>query len=299
VVEADEGRLDIGRCVQSGQMFRWSRLDEGTWAGVDGGHWYLIEEQVRATRFRVRSNVGPAEFERLFRLDWDAAEVERELLVRGPELGPYLRDLRGLRVMRPADPVEVLFSFLCTSNNHIARITKMVDHLAAFGSPIGWIAGVRMHRFPEVESIAWLHEDSLRAAGFGYRGRSVPLAARQLVRAGKGLVQEVRSGRKVLEAWRSLSDRDLRTQLMELEGVGPKLADCIALFGFDRTEVAPIDTHVWQALVRLYFPDWKGKTVTAGRYREGSDFLRDRFGRYTAWAQQVLFYESVLNWRKR
>ena len=77
------------------------------------------------------------------------------------------------------------------------------------------------------------------------------------------------------------------------------MADCIALFGLHHMEAAPVDTHLWQAACRLYFPDWAGKAVTDVRYRQLGDFLRERFGDLTGWAHQYLFYENLLNWRKR
>jgi N-glycosylase/DNA lyase len=286
---APGGRLDLGRCIASGQVFRWETVEDG-WFGLDGGHWYRVWELEPATAFRVRSNVGRAEFERLFRLDWDADAVEREIVRRGPELAPYLSGLRGLRVMRPSDPVEVLFSFLCTSNNHIARITKMVRALAAGGAPIGMMEGAARHRFPEVETIAWLREEDLREAGFGYRARTIPLAARRIVERG---------GRAWLRRLQGQPYEAVREALLEIEGVGPKLADCIALFGLDKTEAAPIDTHIWQAATRLYFPEWRGAPLTMARYRIASEHVRARFGEFAGWAQQYLFYENVLNWRSR
>jgi N-glycosylase/DNA lyase len=39
---------------------------------------------------------------------------------------------------------------------------------------------------------------------------------------------------------------EVKEALLELSGVGPKVADCIALMSLDKLESVPVDTHVWQ-----------------------------------------------------
>lgn len=74
----------------------------------------------------------------------------------------------GARVLRQ-DPVECVFQFLCSSNNNIARIEKMVWALASYGERLGEVGGFVFHRFPTIERLARVSEQELRDAGFGYR----------------------------------------------------------------------------------------------------------------------------------
>ena len=74
----------------------------------------------------------------------------------------------GARVLRQ-DPVECVFQFLCSSNNNIARIEKMVWTLAGYGERLGEVGGFVFHRFPTIERLARVSEQELREAGFGYR----------------------------------------------------------------------------------------------------------------------------------
>ena len=270
--------LDLRRCVTSGQVFRWTQNEQGIWTGFDGDAWFRIDGDA------VESNHPQGAFQRLFRLDVHAGDVARKLIELGPELEPYVQSLSGLRLMRPSDPVETFFSFLCTPNNHIKRITGMINHLASFGPDLGF------RRFPDVEVIAGLHESHLRALGFGYRAATIPHIAREL---------QSRGGRAYLTSLAESPYEEAHRELCEFKGIGPKLADCIALFALDHTEAAPIDTHVWQAVTRLYFPDWAGSALTDVRYRTAGDHLRSRFGPLAAWAQQFLFFDNHLNWRAR
>lgn len=277
--------FDLERCVTSGQVFRWSCI-EGVWIGVDGDDVYIAEP----TEDGYRIQGDEAAFRRLFRLDWDADEVRREILTKGPELAPYWEGTRGLRLMRPSDPVETIFSFLCTANNHIARITPMVRRLAAYGPVIGEHAGIALHRFPALERLAEVTEEELRAYGFGYRAATLPPMAREFV---------VRGGDTYVSSLKSMTYAELHRELLGFKGVGRKLADCMALFGLGHTEAVPIDTHIWQAAVRLYFPQWENTALTERKYEEVGSFFRTRFGRHAGWAQQCLFYENLTNWRSR
>ncbi len=267
-----------------GQVFRWERLEEGAWLGVDGEDWFHVS--IEGEVARVESNAGRAAFDRLFRLDADQAAIEREVARLGPELEPYVASLPGLRLMRPSDPVESMFCFLCTPNNHLTRIAGMVRTLGAYGEPMGEVAGRTVTRFPSVEVIAGLPEAELRAKGFGYRGASIPEVARQVL---------ARGGREWLRELAEMPYAEAHAALCDLKWVGPKLADCIALFALGNTWAVPVDTHLWQAAVRTYFPQWAGGNLTGGRYRAIGDLFRGRFGALAGWAHQYLFVDDMLH----
>lgn len=280
-----QDQFDLQRTIYSGQVFRWATLKEGRWQGVDGGHWYRVTQRQPGT-YEVETNATEEDFRRLFRLDWNAETIRQALLERGPEIEPYLGSLAGLRLMAPSDPVETFFSFLCTPNNNIARITTMVNALAAYGEPFD----DGFNRFPSAEVIAEIPEAVLREQKFGYRGATIPRAAAELA---------TRGGRAYLDSLKTASYEEAFDALISFPGIGAKLADCIALFALHHTSVIPVDTHIWQAATRLYFPEWREVSMTDLKYKAVSRHLRDRFGEYAGWAQQYLFLDSVLNWRSR
>lgn len=191
--------------------------------------------------------------------------------------------------MRPSSVVETFFCFLCTANNNLSRIVPMCWQLGRYGPLIAEIAGVELHAFPDAATIAAIPEAELRAKGFGYRGATIPEVARQVLERGPSWFDHLRAA----------PYETTHRELVEIKGIGPKLADCISLFAFDKTESVPLDTHIWQAFTRLYHPEWRGKAVTGSRYREATQGFRDRFGKRAGWAHQYLFYDNVLNWRTR
>lgn len=269
----------------SGQTFRWRRVTPDEWIGADGPNWYRVF--VRTDAYEIESNGQRSDFEALFRLDWDGRLVESELIGAGPELAGLVEQVRGLRVMRMASASEVVASFLCAANNHIPRITSMVEKLAAFGEPFEDEA--RLFRFPNWEAIASVPETRLRELGFGYRSPFIVAAAKELAKRG---------GEGYLQGLKSHSVAEARAELTGLKGIGRKSADCILLFGLDFTEVVPIDTHIGAAMTRLYFPDLAGKALTDGRYELFSDFFQKKFGKLAGWAQQALFLEAISNRRR-
>lgn len=77
---------------------------------------------------------------------------------------------------------------------------------------------------------------------------------------------------------------------MKLNGVGPKVADCVILSGFGHLDAVPVDTHIW----KLFKTRYSGKGMTGeknnlglAQYRAIGNSMRKIFGRYAGWAQLV------------
>ncbi len=266
---------------------------------MDGNKWYRIEPvaaglqpaspdiaQAKDLRLRIQTNASEIEANSLFRLDQDAPKAEAQILKLGPELKPAIDQLKGIRLMRPSSLVETVFTFMCTANNNLHRIIPMCWKLGSFGT----LLEPGLNAFPTVDRIASIDDQELRAAGFGYRGSTIPKAARGI---------RERGAENWLTQLKQCDYKTVHCELCSLPGIGPKLADCICLYGFDFGEAVPIDTHIWQAFTRLYHPEWKDKAVTAFRYREATERFRDRFGELSGWSHLFLFYENLLNSRTR
>ncbi|XP_020191667.2 N-glycosylase/DNA lyase OGG1 isoform X2 [Aegilops tauschii subsp. strangulata] len=187
----------------------------------------------------------------------------------------------GARVLRQ-DPVECLFQFLCSSNNNIARIEKMVWTLAGYGERLGEVGGFVFHRFPTVERLARVSEQELREAGFGYRAKYVVGTAKELMAKPGG-------GAKWLALLRDRELLEVIEGLCTLPGVGPKVAACIALFSLDKNQAIPVDTHVWKVATQYMLPELAGKSLTPKLSIVVADAFVAKFGEYAGWAQNVLF----------
>jgi N-glycosylase/DNA lyase len=274
-VPAEE--LNVALCVQSGQTFRWRTTDDG-WSGVDGTH------VINARRCDGGWELDGDTAATYFRLDLSLAKTLGKLRRLAPEFANCFPSSKGLRVLAQSDAIEVIFAFLCSQNNHMARIQSMVAHLGDLGNPIG-----RDHfEFPRLEKLATLTEPDLRRAGFGYRAATIGSVARQLIARGEGYVEDLRR----------CGYESAHEALCTLRGIGPKLADCICLFSLGYDCAVPVDTHVWARACDAWFPKWRGASMTALRYRAVGDRFRDRFGDLAGWAQQYVFLDAATSFRK-
>ena len=81
---------------------------------------------------------------------------------------------------------------------------------------------------------------------------------------------------------------ELKKKLVTLCGVGPKVADCILLFGFSRADVFPVDT--W--MQKVYEQDFLGNLKDRNKI---TDFFVKTFGELSGFAQQYLFFNKREN----
>jgi len=203
--------------------------------------------------------------------------------------------LPGLRLLRQ-EPVECVFSFICSSNNNISRITKMLTSLRTkYGTLLGNVNDTNFYSFPTVDALSSVQEVELRELGFGYRANFVVKTAQQLKEKPGG-------GEAWLESLRSETRENIQTHLMTLMGVGRKVADCIALFSLDKLDVIPVDTHVWQIATRDYkaeLPNLKSKAMSKKVYDQVGDFFRNHFGTHAGWAHSVMFTSDLAQFASR
>lgn len=220
----------------------------------------------------------------------------------------------GIRILNQ-DPWEALVAFICSSNNNISRITQMVLKLCLhYGPYIGTIEGEPFHDFPGPEALSGAKvEAHLRELGFGYRAKYIAETAR-IVSAERpaGWLPQLRNPASpalgkdtpTIKPEAGTDDpepatyRAAHSSLLELTGVGPKVADCVCLMGLGWGEAVPVDTHVWQIAQRDYKfgksgGGGKSKTFTKTMYDAVGDHFRAIWGPQAGWAQSVLFTANL------
>ncbi|OQD72829.1 hypothetical protein PENDEC_c019G01419 [Penicillium decumbens] len=219
----------------------------------------------------------------------------------------------GIRILRQ-DPWEALVSFICSSNNNISRISQMVEKLCLnYGPFVGKIDGRAYHDFPTPEALAGKDvESSLRSLGFGYRAKYIHQTAIMVSQEREkgwlnGLCNpespafgvEAKAGAAMKPEGRG-GYREAHEKLLELQGVGPKVADCVCLFGLGWGESVPVDTHVWQIAQRDYrFGKGSHKSLTKATYDAVGNHFRKLWGQEAGWAHSVLFTADLRSFADR
>ncbi|CAI7901887.1 unnamed protein product [Closterium sp. NIES-54] len=183
-----------------------------------------------------------AALEDLLNLHVNTLDLYRQFAECDTHFASLLPMITGYRILRQ-EPVECLFQFICSSNNHISRISSMVEVLSQQGPLVSTINGRPFHAFPSLHRLSSLSELYLRERGFGYRAAFIVQTACQLhqMQATSGT-----SASEWLQAMRKQAWQEVERQLCVLPGVGPKVAACVALLSLDQHAAVPVDTHVWQ-----------------------------------------------------
>ena len=279
IVIEDVRDIDLEHVFECGQCFRWVPAGDGTgdFTGAAGKYAARVRlEPEKAAdsiddtglyRLTIESSGGDEIFWRdYFDLGTDYGKIKAELVRNEPEIGSAVKYGYGIRILRQ-DLFETLISFIVSQNNNIPRIRKCIDALCSrYGERIGEAFGKEWYAFPEPEALADASEEDLAALRLGYRAGYIKAAAERFV-----------------------SDRDrgslpvTREDVLSYRGVGPKVANCIMLFGLRDVGAFPVDTWVKHIMNDMYGFD---ENDMKGMER----FAREKFGELAGYAQQYLFY---------
>ena len=295
----------IAYTVICGQTFRW-RLDKaGWWAcllpvtdpeGRTQQHLVRLWQDDDAVFYETSPKTHDLGLVRdYFRLDVDLPALARQFIQSDLHIRDAMAEFAGLRVIRQ-DPVECLFSFLCTSAAPLYRIRRTIAALCREYGDLhpGEVAGLTHQAFPPVHRLAEASLPHLTWLGLGYRAAYVKETAQAVMERG---------GASWLLGLRKRPYAEAKSALMALPGVGPKIADCVCLFSLDKDDAVPVDTHIRQIAQRAYAgkqttnkqtPNKQTtKSLTRNTYDQIGSELRARFGPMAGWAQQYLFLHDI------
>ena len=269
---------DLPATLSCGQAFRWEPL-AGTWRAVIHGRW--VELQQSGGFIAARTALPQVDWrwlENYLQLDVDLAVVVGSFPDDGP-MRNAVTACRGLRLLRQ-EPWECLASFILSSTKQIVQIRQIIATLCArHGDPAAVPPGeTQAFKFPTPAQIAALTEAELRDCKMGFRAKYLLESSRRVARDGFEL-----------STLGSLPLAEARARLLQLPGVGPKIADNVLLFAFGFPTAFPVDVWVMKALRRFYF---RNRRMKLARLR---CFSETHFGPNAGYAQQYLFHSLRLS----
>ena len=271
----------LAETLDGGQCFRWRQTGD-IWTGQWSDHVVQTRSGRVILEWRGANHASEAALHHYLGLDIDWAALTDSLPWRSDEhLAKCISAFPGLRILRQPFG-ETLLGFLCSATKQIVQIKQMCALLAErhgavicrAGSPNPASAAfgdAALHRLPNWTELATIPEKDLRACLLGFRARYIHETAKFLA-ARPGWLNETER----------LPYAAAKARLVELPGVGEKVADCVLLFGAGKLEAFPVDTWVLKSLARRYGLDgWKPAQV--------AQFGRSHFGPLAGLAQQYLF----------
>lgn len=259
--------FNLSATIESGQMFRWEKL--GQWHYVSVGDSIIrIKQDGSKLIYRSSSDFDIASF---FGLDDESYyPLLKELGRHGKGMAAAVSEHHGLRIIRQ-QPWECTASFICSSFSNIKRIRQNLNALAkAYGDELQ-LGSYSSYSFPSAASIA-KNPEKLEECGLGYRAKYVAQTA-SIVASGFDF-----------EKIRRSSYEDAKELIMQLPGVGSKVADCILLFSLGFPEAFPVDVWIERIMRQNYLGNAK---MPIGRIAE---YGRQRFGKNAGYAQQFLYH---------
>ncbi|KAK8465616.1 hypothetical protein PHAVU_009G127600 [Phaseolus vulgaris] len=285
-----QAELSLPLTFPTGQTFRWKNTAPLQYTGLVGPHLITLKHlQNGDVSYCLHSHSNPEKAKTAL-LDFlnaavSLADLWKAFSASDARFAALALHLSGARVLRQ-DPFECLIQFLCSSNNNIARITKMVDHVSSLGIHAGDVGGFQFHVFPSLEQLSSVSEQQLRDAGFGYR-------AKYIIGTVNALRSKPGGGEEWLRSLRKLDLPDVISALSTLPGVGPKVAACIALFSLDQHHAVPVDTHVWRIATKYLLPELAGSQLTPKLCIRVAEAFVTKYGKYAGWAQTLLFIAEL------
>ena len=264
---------DLAATLDSGQVFRWHCAGD-IWTGVLQGRWVRLRSVPNGIQAETFKPVADWQWlQNFLQTEVDMATICQTFPQDEP-MTQAVAACRGLRLLRQ-DPWECLASFILSSTKQIVQIRQIVRRLCEdFGDPVPVPAGEHAaFSFPAPDKIAGTTEARLRACKMGFRAPYLLAAAKTIATGGISL-----------EALRGVSRPEARLKLMELPGVGGKIADCVLLFAYGFDTAFPVDVWIARALQQLYF------SKKAATEKELRAFAASYFGPHAGYAQQYLFH---------
>ncbi len=223
--------LDLRRTLDCGQAFRWVKKGN-RFCGIAGGRYAELEE-VNGDIYIY--GITKTDFDDFFKNYFDLERDYNYILKKISEnekIKSAVRYGKGIRILNQ-EPFEALISFIISQNNNIPRIKGIIERLCEnFGTKTE-----NGYAFPSAETLSSLSVEDLAVIRSGFRAKYIIDAAKR-----------VTSGEINLENLRKLSYDNACRELMKIKGVGPKVADCVLLYGLGFINAFPKDVWIKRAL---------------------------------------------------
>lgn len=267
IIVEDEN-FNIRKILECGQIFSFKELSPQSFLVVSTNKFAKVNI-ISNTKTEITTKYVDY-FLSFFDLNTDYKLINKKIIAACKDFEKYVKG--ELRILRQ-DPFQTIISFIVSANNNIKRIKKILFEIShKYGT---YIEEYGEYAFPSLKQLLPVTEEEFGAVGCGYR-KNYLVKAIKMLNTEEFCVQNLTK----------LDSFSLKQKLMELPGVGPKVADCILLFGFSRTDFFPVDT--W---IRKSFAMFSNEKKTD---KQISQYFVNIFKDVSGYAQQYL-YDYMIN----
>lgn len=265
--------FDPKHIFECGQCFRWHKQEDESYTGVAKGK---VINVAKVDDKIYLNNTTLEDFNDIwynyFDLGTNYTEIKNTLKNMDEYLDKACDFGYGIRILKQ-DGWEMLISFIISSNNRIPMIQKAIENLSRkFGKYIGEYEGKEYYAFPTPQELNKASQEEIRACQTGFRDKYI-----------KSTTESVIENNEDILGYTNLSTDECIKELTKFNGVGPKVADCIALFGMTKIDTFPVDVWVKRVMQEFYVEE----DMSLPKIRK---YAVEKFGDLAGYAQQYLFY---------
>lgn len=266
--------FDLSQTMECGQAFHFCKIADNEYGIVAYNR--LLHAKQTGKKLEL-FNTTLEDYENIWKIYFDIERdyglIKRSLLETDAVLKEAVDMMWGIRILNQ-NFFETLISFIISQNKQIPHIKQIVSTISIkYGEYLGNIGGEAFYSFPTLEQMLGVSEEMLRECKTGFRAAYIRNAVEM---AEAGVINE--------EMLRQYDSSGCIEQLMQIKGVGMKVASCVALFSLGKRDSFPVDVWIKRIVEALYFNGEERKKEEIER------FGADKFGEYGGYAQQYLFY---------
>lgn len=260
--------MNLKQIAESGQCFRWRKLEDNRYCVVARGQYLEIIQKENQFQFSCDKSQFDTIWHDYFDLGIDYGQIkdladQKDLHMREAVTYGY-----GIRILKQ-DLWEIIVSFMISQNNNIPRIRKSIELLCErYGSMEQTADQQIYYQFPSSAQLSVVTVEEYEGIGLGYRAKYIE----KLVH-----FMNSQSGEEFIRHLHSADYETASAMLLSVYGIGKKVAECICLYGLHFINSFPVDTHV--------------KKILDVHYPCGFDYRR--YDGYLGIMQQYLFYYDL------
>lgn len=276
IIVHDIRDFNITHIFECGQCFRWNREEDGSYTGVVKNKVINVLQQKNTVEF---NNINTDDFDIIknyFDFDTDY-ETIKNTLNTDEIMAEAIKFGEGIRILNQEE-WETMVSFMISANNRIPMIKKVIENLSvSFGDYIGNYRGKEYFSFPTAERLSAAPVERILECKTGFRAPRIKAAATRFLTE-KDKIYNIKN----------MSYDEGLAYLKTYKGIGDKVANCILLFSMKHFDTFPVDVWVRRVMQTLYV----SKETKDADIRK---FAENKFGKYSGFAQQYLFFYAREN----
>jgi N-glycosylase/DNA lyase len=276
IIVHDIRDFNITHIFECGQCFRWNREEDGSYTGVVKNKVINVLQQKNTVEF---NNINTDDYDIIknyFDFDTDY-ETIKNTLNTDEIMAEAIKFGEGIRILNQEE-WETMISFMISANNRIPMIKKVIENLSvSFGDYIGNYRGKDYFSFPTAERLSAAPVERILECKAGFRAPRIKEAATRFLYE-KDKIYNIKN----------MSYNEGLAYLKTYKGIGDKVANCILLFSMKHFDTFPVDVWVRRVMQTLYV----SKETKDADIRK---FAENKFGKYSGFAQQYLFFYAREN----